>query len=186
LVFFKPSKLYTEIIEIKAYIILSYYITKSFTNELLTKSSYLKKIINYVNNSELESAFPHCKIVKYADLDQYETKNELIPNLMDFCFTLTKSKYNEGHWTVCIRSGKVFQYFESYGDSSKSILDFIPKYMNKQLGNYWSTDSGNIISQLLKLIGLYITKRLFNKNFKISILAEGGWIFVWLHFLKRA
>jgi Ulp1 family protease len=51
---------------------------------------------------------------------------------MDFCFILTEAKYNEGHWTVLIRDGSNFEYFDSYGDSPKSILDFIPKYVNKQ------------------------------------------------------
>jgi Ulp1 family protease len=69
---------------------------------------------------------------------------------MDFCFILTESKYNVGHWTALIRDGSNFEYFDSYGDSPKSILDFIPKYMNKQLGNFWSADLGKIIGSIKK------------------------------------
>jgi len=43
-----------------------------------------------------------------------------------------------------------FEYVYSYGDSPKSILDFIPKYMNKQLANNWSQDLGKIIGSIKK------------------------------------
>ena len=69
---------------------------------------------------------------------------------MDFCFILTESKYNVGHWAALIRNGSNFEYFDSYGDSPKSILDFIPKYMNRQLGNNWSQDLGKIIGSIKK------------------------------------
>jgi Ulp1 family protease len=77
---------------------------------------------------------------------------------MDFCFIFTESKYNVGHWTALIRDGSNFEYFDSYGDSPKSILDFIPKYMNKQLGNNWSQDLGKIIGSIKKT-----DKFLYNK-----------------------
>jgi hypothetical protein len=121
---------------------------KSFTNKSLTKSPYFKDIQYFITNFDLESKFPDCKIVKYADLDIYETIYELLPNQMDFCFILTEAKHNEGHWTVLIRDGSNFEYFDSYSDSPKSILDFIPNYMNKQLGNNWNEDLGKIIKSI--------------------------------------
>jgi Ulp1 family protease len=69
---------------------------------------------------------------------------------MDFCFILTESKYNVGHWTALIRDGSNFEYFDSYSDSPKSILDFIPRYMNQQLGNNWNEDLGKIIGSIKK------------------------------------
>lgn len=123
---------------------------KNFTSSSLEKSTYVNDIKYFVTNFDLESAFPHCKIVKYADLDQYATIYDLLSNTMDFCFILTEAKYNEGHWTVLIRNGSKFEYFDSYGDSPKSILDFIPKYMNKQLGNNWNQDLGKMITSIKK------------------------------------
>ena len=131
---------------------------KSFTNKSLTKSPYFKDIQYFITNFDLESKFPHCKIVKYADLDQYESIYDLLPNQMDFCFILTEAKHNEGHWTVLIRNGSYFEYLDSYGDSPKSILDFIPKYMNSRLGNSWSQDLGKIIKSIKKT-----DKFLYNK-----------------------
>jgi hypothetical protein len=131
---------------------------KSFTNKSLSKSPYFKDIQYFITNFDLESKFPHCKIVKYADLDQYESIYDLLPNQMDFCFILTEAKHNEGHWTVLIRNGSYFEYLDSYGDSPKSILDFIPKYMNSRLGNSWSQDLGKIIKSIKKT-----DKFLYNK-----------------------
>jgi hypothetical protein len=131
---------------------------KSFTNKSLSKSPYFKDIQYFITNFDLESKFPHCKIVKYADLDQYESIYDLLPNQMDFCFILTEAKHNEGHWTVLIRNGSNFEYLDSYGDSPKSILDFIPKYMNSRLGNSWSQDLGKIIKSIKKT-----DKFLYNK-----------------------
>jgi hypothetical protein len=123
---------------------------KSFTDKSLSKSPYFKDIQYFITNFDLQSAFPNCKIVKYAELDIYETIYDLLPNQMDFCFILTESKYNVGHWTALIRNGSNFEYFDSYGDSPKSILDFIPRYMNQQLGNNWSQDLGKIIGSIKK------------------------------------
>jgi len=123
---------------------------KSFTDKSLTKSPYFKDIQYFITNFDLQSAFPNCKIVKYADLDIYETIYDLLPNQMDFCFILTESKYNVGHWTALIRNGSNFEYFDSYSDSPKSILDFIPKYMNSRLGNSWNEDLGKIIGSIKK------------------------------------
>jgi hypothetical protein len=121
---------------------------KLFTDKSLTKSPYFKDIQYFITNFDLESIFPYSKIVKYADLDFYESIYDLLPHQMDFCFILTEAKYNVGHWTVLIRNDNKFEYFDSYGDSPKSILDFIPKYMNTQLGNNWSQDLGKIIGSI--------------------------------------
>jgi Ulp1 family protease len=69
---------------------------------------------------------------------------------MDFGFILTEAKHNEGHWTALIRNGSSFEYFDSYSDSPKSILDFIPRYMNTRLGNSWNEDLGKIIGSIKK------------------------------------
>jgi len=69
----------------------------------------------FVTNHDILQIFPNCKIVKYADLDQYETIYDLLPNQMDFVFLLTESELNSGHWTLIIRDGTKFEYYDSYG-----------------------------------------------------------------------
>ena len=73
----------------------------------------------FVTNHDLLKIFPNCKIVKYAELDQYETIYDLLPYKMDFVFLLTESELNSGHWTLIIRDGTKFECFDSYGESPK-------------------------------------------------------------------
>jgi hypothetical protein len=42
----------------------------------------------------------------------------------------------------------MFEYFDSYGVSPKSILDYIPSFKNKQLGNNYSEDLGKMIKSI--------------------------------------
>ena len=114
----------------------------------------------FVTNFDLQSIFKNCKIVKYADLDNYETIYQLLPNRMDFCFILTESEKNSGHWTLLIRDDDVFEYFDSYGVSPKNILDYIPSFKNKQLGNNYSQDLGKIIGSIKKPTDKFI----YNKS----------------------
>jgi len=62
----------------------------------------------FVTSSDLQSIFKNCKIVKYADLENYKDIYQLMPNRMDFVFLLTESEKNSGHWTLLIRDDNVF------------------------------------------------------------------------------
>ena len=123
---------------------------KTFTDVTLKKSPYYDKIVYFITNHDLTQTFPNCKVVKYADLENYESIYDLLPNKLDFCFILTENDRNIGHWTSITRSNKTFSYFDSYADKPKSILDFIPKAMNKYLGNNFSKDLGKMIKSIKK------------------------------------
>ena len=51
----------------------------------------------FVTNFDLLAIFKNCKIIKYADLDNYNDIYMLLPHRMDFCFILTESEKNSGH-----------------------------------------------------------------------------------------
>jgi len=118
----------------------------------------------FVTNKDLLSIFKNCKIIKYADLDNYNDIYMLLPNRMDFCFILTESEINSGHWTLLIRDDNNFEYFDSYGVSPKSILDFIPSFKNKQLGNNYSEDLGMIIKSIKPTDKFTYNKTKFQKE----------------------
>ena len=63
----------------------------------------------FVTSTDLQAIFKNCKIVKYADLDQYSDIYQLLPNRMDFVFLLTESEKNSGHWTLIIRDNNIFE-----------------------------------------------------------------------------
>jgi hypothetical protein len=99
----------------------------------------------------------------------------LLPNRMDFCFILTESELNSGHWTLLIRDDNMFEYFDSYGVSPKSILDFIPSSKNKQLGNNYSEDLGKMIKSIKPTDKFTYNKTKFQKEAP-NINTCGRWV----------
>jgi hypothetical protein len=104
------------------------------------------------------------KIIKYADLDNYNDIFMLLTNRMDFCFILTESELNSGHWTLLISDDTMFEYFDSYGVSPKSILDYTPSFKNKQLGNNYSEDFGKMINSIKPTVKFTYNKTKFQKK----------------------
>ena len=129
----------------------------------------------FVTSTDLQSIFKNCKIVKYADLDNYKDIYQLLPNRMDFVFLLTESEKNSGHWTLIIRDDDTFEYFDSYGTSPKNILDYIPKYMNKKLGNDFQEDLGKMIRSIKPTDKFVYNKTKFQKE-QEGINTRGRWV----------
>jgi hypothetical protein len=73
------------------------------------------------------------KILKYSDLQNYKTIDELIPNKDDFRILLLESEPSVGHWVCLIRKGDTLEFFDSYGKTHKGELKYIPKFINKML-----------------------------------------------------
>ena len=118
----------------------------------------------FVTSGDLQSIFKNCKIIKYADLDNYNDIYMLLPHRMDFCFILTESEKNSGHWTLLIRDDNMFEYFDSYGVSPKNILDYIPNYINKKLGNNFNEDIGKMINSIKPTDKFIYNKTKFQKE----------------------
>ena len=74
------------------------------------------------------------KIIKYHDLAQYASLDELLPDSPDYKIILTESKRNEGHWCCLLRYGKDVEWFDSYGVKPDGELNFISKAVKKMLG----------------------------------------------------
>jgi Ulp1 family protease len=129
----------------------------------------------FVTNGDLQAIFKNCKIIKYAELDQYSDIYHLLPNRMDFCFILTESELNSGHWTLLIRDDNNFEYFDSYGTSPKNILDYIPTFMNKRLGNNYNEDIGMMIKSIKKTDKFIYNKTKFQKE-QEGINTCGRWV----------
>ena len=120
----------------------------------------------FVTSTDLQAIFKNCKIVKYADLDNYKDIYQLLPNRMDFVFLLTECEENSGHWTLIIRDNNIFEYYDSYGTSPKNILDYIPSFKNIQLGNNYKEYLGKMIKSIKPTDKLFIIKPSFRKNRK--------------------
>jgi len=137
----------------------------SISQSELNKSIYKDDIAYFVSGSDLTAYFPNCKIVKAADLDNYKSIYELLPNGLDFCFILVETTgRNMGHWQLLYRDNKTFHFFDSYGDKPTTILNFVPKYLNKLLDNDYKEDMGHILKSINKTDKLIINRFPFQTN----------------------
>jgi hypothetical protein len=100
---------------------------------------------------------------------------------MDFCFILTESEKNSGHWTLLIRDDNMFEYFDSYGVSPKNILYYIPNYMNKKLGNNYKEDIGKMLNSIKPTDKFIYNKTKFQKE-AANINTCGRWCIARLSF----
>jgi hypothetical protein len=73
------------------------------------------------------------KTMKYSELENYKTIDELIPSKDDFRILLLESEPSVGHWVCLIRKDDTLEFFDSYGKTHKGELRFIPKFINKML-----------------------------------------------------
>jgi hypothetical protein len=136
----------------------------SINAEQLSLSPYKDKINYFISNTDINKYFPEAKIIKFSNLDQFPTIYDLLPKSLDFVFILVEEQENVGHWQVLVRNDHEFNFFDSYGDEPTTILNFIPKYMNKLLGNEKS-DIGHILKSINKKSDkLTINKFQFQSN----------------------
>jgi len=73
------------------------------------------------------------KILKYSELENYNTIDELMPDKDDFRILLLESEPSVGHWCCLIRKGDTLEFFDSYGKTHKGELKYIPKFINNML-----------------------------------------------------
>jgi len=74
------------------------------------------------------------RILKYSELKNYETINELLPNINDFIILLLEEDINQGHWTCMMKLKDGFYYFNSYGKKYDADISVIPMCVRKILG----------------------------------------------------
>lgn len=85
------------------------------------------------------------KIIKYSDLSNYNTINDLLPNDKDFRVVLIENKYNQGHWVALLKYGDIIEWFNSYGTKPEYDFKFIPTPIKNFLGQ-----GGNLLTNILK------------------------------------
>ena len=76
-----------------------------------------KRIEQPMSNEDLEKYLtvkPE-DIIKYSELSNYHTIQQLLPKEDDFKIILIEEKQNFGHFVSVQRQGKVITYFNSYG-----------------------------------------------------------------------
>jgi hypothetical protein len=79
------------------------------------------------------------KIIKYSELADIDSLEELLPNSTDYCIMLYETEENSGHWVALLRYTDVnnhdrFEFFDPYGYRPDSELNWISKKMREKLG----------------------------------------------------
>ncbi len=127
-------------------------------NELAVEKKFeetKKKLANMITNDDFTKYFSDAqqKTLKYSDLADIKTIDELLPEEKDYRIILTESKRNEGHWCCIMKytditNGKKYiEWFDSYSGKPDSELKFIPEAVKKMLGQ-----DKNYLSRILKTV----------------------------------
>lgn len=74
------------------------------------------------------------KILKYSELANYRTIEELLPEPVDYRIILIEQNVDTGHWCCILRYNKVIEWFDPYGIKPDGELSFISKMKNRLLG----------------------------------------------------
>ena len=98
-----------------------------------------------MGDDDIRFYFPKANILKYSELANYNTLDDLLPNDRDYAFILYEDSPNKGHWTCVSKNNNQIEYFDSYGGAPDSPLNWNPKAKNSQLGQ-----GQKILSNLLE------------------------------------
>lgn len=112
--------------------ILSYY--KNKLGEMISSDDFDRFFIN----------FDKSHIMKYSELNNYNSIDDLLPNKFDYKFILIELQRNSGHWTVLIRNNNNLYFFDSYGKKYDGEWSYVPNIIRKMLNQ-----SSNKLTSLL-------------------------------------
>lgn len=73
------------------------------------------------------------KILKYNELLNYESIDDILTSNYDFMILLYEIEPNIGHWVCMMRYDNIIEYFCSYGTYPSACLLWIDESMNKEL-----------------------------------------------------
>jgi hypothetical protein len=74
------------------------------------------------------------QIIKYSQLKDYTSLQELLPLEFDYKVILLETNRNTGHWVCILRLGGVIECFNSYGIGIDQEWRYIPDTIERLLG----------------------------------------------------
>lgn len=76
---------------------------------------------------------PTTKIIKYSDLKNYNTIEQLLPLPLDFVIILIEQEKNNGHWVCVSRINNEIEFFDSYNNYPDTQLKWTPLHLRELL-----------------------------------------------------
>ena len=98
-------------------------------------SDKIKEILGYCySDSDIKHYLgKDAKVMKYAELNDYTSLSQLLPNPTDFAVILIETKRNNGHFCVLLRYNNIFEWFDPYGLKPDQELGFVSNIMRRIL-----------------------------------------------------
>ena len=95
-------------------------------NEKLVRQ-YKLKLAMMINDSDIRRWLGDGDfIMKYSELANYDSLQELLPEDKSFKIIPTEDKKDQGHWCALMRYGKKVEWFDSIGVKPDGELRYIP------------------------------------------------------------
>jgi hypothetical protein len=113
------------------------------------------------------------QILKYSDLANYNSIDELLPKPRDFRIILIEDSVNKGHWCCILKYDKTIEWFNPYGGIPDRQKNLLGKARNMMLGQ----EEDYLTNLMTKSKGyklIYNKKRL--QKLKQGINTCGRWI----------
>lgn len=86
-----------------------------------------------LGDDDIRHYLPSAKIMKYSELSNYKSIDDLLPNHKDYVIILYEDSPNKGHWTCVCKYKPYIEFFDSYGGSPDSQLGWTPCSIRKEL-----------------------------------------------------
>ena len=136
----------------------------------------LKRNLAYFgSNDDIKRALgcDDSKILKYSQLADYRSLDELLPESFDYRIILLENDYNSGHWVCVIRQNNVIELFNSYGIPIDTEFKFIPDWIERWLGQ----DTRYLTNLIKSSIGFdVISNKVRFQSKRPEIATCGRWI----------
>jgi len=93
--------------------------------------------INPLGDDDIRDFLPDAKIIKYSELKDYNSLDELLPNDTDYVIVLYQEAEFKGHWCCVQKYKNVYEFFDPYGSPGGKIdspLLWTPLNIRMKLG----------------------------------------------------
>jgi hypothetical protein len=142
----------------------------------LSEDEIIERIGTNITDGDIRRYFGdgvESKILKYSELADYNTIDELLPKERDFRIILIEDSENTGHWCCILKYEKTIEWFNPYGGMPDRQKNLLGKMRNMLLGQ----DEDYLTDLMTKSKGyklIYNKKRL--QKLKTGINTCGRWI----------
>jgi hypothetical protein len=87
-----------------------------------------------MDDGDIRTYFPKARVLRYAELADYDDIEELLPKDKSYVFLLYQHRPNDGHFVCLMRYGTTIEFFCSYGSKIDGPLYWTPLPARQALG----------------------------------------------------